>query len=230
MALFLTWLSKTDILLLKDLWQAHVSTLYIFAVHVLFHGASIHLKFQTWQLLTPAFLSKFDTLPTCHSIFKRFPLYLLLLFPRPVGPAMSPVLRCSLVDFDSWEGRESEWGTAGKPGVVSPLNTKSTGNVKCLKSNLAKCPIHKLNFGLWRTLNPSCTHGRHWRIVTVEDRGACPCFFKGISATILLLLGLLIGLNIISIRIKEAESPIHLSKCLFKLVAFENPFKFKLQS
>lgn len=36
-------------------------------------------------------------------------------------------------------------------------------------------------------------------------------------------------LNIISIRIKEAKAPIHLSKYLFKLVASENPFKFKLQ-
>lgn len=48
-----------------------------------------------------------------------------------------------------------------------------------------------------------------------------------LSDTISLLLGILIVLNIISIRIKEAKSPIHLSKYLFKLVAFENPFMFK---
>lgn len=167
-------------------------------------------------------------MPTRYSLFKRFLMHLSLLFPRPVWPAVLPVLRCSTVDYESCKGRESEcdswlaWGSF-------PFNTKSTDNVKCLKSYPAKCPIRKLNFALKRTLSPSCTHGRHWLIVIAEDRGACSCFLWNLCHHFTAAQIITRVLNIISIRIKEAKSPIHLSKYLFELVAYENPFKFKLQ-
>lgn len=77
---------------------------------------------------------EFDTLPTCHSLSKKILMYLSLLFAGPVWPAMSPVLRRSLVDFESCKGRESqrvsEWLMASLE--VSPIKTKSTDNVKVL--------------------------------------------------------------------------------------------------
>lgn len=75
-----------------------------------------------------------DTLPTCHSLFKRILVCLSLLLAGPVWPAMSPVLRRSLVDFESCNSRESqrvsEWLMASL--VVSPIKTKSTDYVKVL--------------------------------------------------------------------------------------------------
>lgn len=59
--------------------------------------------------------------------------------------------------------------------------------------------------------------------------GSSVLAFYGSCVTILFLLGFIIVLNIISIRIKQAESSIRLSKYLFELLAFKNPFKFKQQ-
>lgn len=76
-------------------------------VHVCMHHVSmaepIHLKFQTTEVLTAAvFPPEFDALPTRHSLLRKvFWCVCLCFFPRPVWPAVSPVLRRSLVDFES---------------------------------------------------------------------------------------------------------------------------------
>lgn len=76
-------------------------------VHVCMHRVSmaepIHLKFQTTEVLTAAvFPPEFDALPTRHSRLRKvFSCVCLCFFLRPVWPAVSPVLRRSLVDFES---------------------------------------------------------------------------------------------------------------------------------
>lgn len=137
-----------------------------------FHGKSVHLKFQTWELLTLD-LFKIWYIANLPLFLKGFSCIFSFLFPRPVWPAMSPVLRCSLVDFESCKIREvyHSWPAWGS----FPLSTQKRLNVKCLKSYAAQCQIYKLNFG---SKEHSCTHSRHWWIVTVEDSTACSCFLS----------------------------------------------------
>lgn len=87
------------------------------------------------------------------------------LFPRPVCPAVSPVLRCSFVDFES-----SKWAAITGSRQPPSLTQKSRDNVE-----VPKCPIHNPSFCIQRALALSCTCGWHCTVMA-EDRGASVLF------------------------------------------------------
>lgn len=129
----------------QRLWREHVPALYMFACTVFpwqvnsfeisdMRTADTGPLFKIWYVANlPLFLKGFSCI---------FP----FLFPRAVWPAMSSVLRCSLIDFESCKITEvyNSWPAWGG----FPLSTQKGQNVKCLKSYPALCQIYKLNFGL----------------------------------------------------------------------------------
>lgn len=106
--------------------QKAVTSTCFSIVHVCMHHVSMASQFiwnfrreNCWR---QPFFSQFDSLPTCHSLSKRFLVYLSHYFSKTClacHVACPEMLSCWL-----WVMQKQEMWVTSQPGVLSPLDTK----------------------------------------------------------------------------------------------------------
>lgn len=134
--------------------------------------------------LTPSFYFRIWLSANLSLCVKRFlvNLFLLYLFqdfsilPCPLSwDALMLILSCVSRESEKWSERTlSSWRWFFPSMQVAQITFSR------LKFFPARCTMHKLNSSLLRTLILSCTHGRHWWIVIVEENNACSYSFKNL--------------------------------------------------